>query len=212
MSADPDELSRLVAVRDGGAQSLAARRPTAGAGHVGRGPGLVDKHQAVGVEIELPLEPFPAPRQDVGALLLGRMRRLFFSVIRRRAKNRQSEAVLTGTPACASSVPNSLNVMSGVRSSRPRISGACPSIRPERRSPPRGPGATEPTCRCRAHQRIALDAPTPNRSAAARHEAPAAIAATTRSRRSTDNAFDMPVGPPPDRKLESDPLRVGEAL
>jgi hypothetical protein len=44
--------------------------------------------------------------------------------------------------------------------------------------------------------------PTPKREAAARHEDPASIAATTRSRRSTDSAFDMPVGPLSDRKLE----------
>ncbi|ATR19283.1 hypothetical protein CTJ15_02670 (plasmid) [Roseomonas sp. FDAARGOS_362] len=42
-------------------------------------------------------------------------------------------------------------------------------------------------------QRIALDALTPKRAAAARQDAPAAIAATTRSRRSTDSAFDMPL-------------------
>ena len=166
-----------MAVRDSGAQSLTARCPATGAGHVGRGPGLVDEHQAIRIEVELALEPFPAARQDVGALLFGCVRRLFFSVIRRRTKNRQSEAMLTCTPASASSARSSLSVMSDVRSSRPRINGACASIRPDRRSPPRGPGATEPTCRCSDHQRIALDAPTPNRSAAARHDAPAAIAA-----------------------------------
>ena len=87
--------------------------------------------------------------------------------------------------------------------------------------PPRGPGATEPTCRFRAHQRIALDATTPNRPAAARYEASAAIAATTRSRRSTDNAFDMPVGPLPTDSLNQiraasgkrfDSVRSGGAL
>jgi transposase len=49
------------------------------------------------------------------------------------------------------------------------------------------------TSRGRPRQRIALEALTPKRDAAARQDAPAAIAATTRSRRSTDSAFDMPI-------------------
>jgi hypothetical protein len=52
---------------------------------------------------------------------------------------------------------------------------------------------------------MALDALTPNRAAAARHEAPAATARTTRSRRSTDSAFDMPASLPTGRQLESHP-------
>ncbi len=69
-----------------------------------------------------------------------------------------------------------------------------------RLDPPRTPipaqrlGATEPVVRSSAHQRIALDALTPNRAAAARHDDPAATASTTLSRRSTDSALDMPVG------------------
>jgi hypothetical protein len=61
------------------------------------------------------------------------------------------------------------------------------------------------------HQRIALEALTPNRTAAARQDAPAATAATTLSRKSTDSALDMPVGLLADRKLESDWARVGES-
>ncbi len=72
---------------------------------------------------------------------------------------------------------------------------------PQRRSPPSGPGATDPTARLKDAQRIALEMPTPKREAAARHEDPASIAATTRSRRSTDSAFDMPVGPLPTGSL-----------
>ena len=45
-------------------------------------------------------------------------------------------------------------------------------------------------------QRIALAALTPKRAAAARQDAPTATAPTTRSRRSTDNAFDMPASLP----------------
>lgn len=46
-------------------------------GHVGRGPGLVDEDEALGVEIGLAFEPFlPAP-QNIGAVLFTRIRRLF---------------------------------------------------------------------------------------------------------------------------------------
>lgn len=41
------------------------------------------------------------------------------------------------------------------------------------------------------HLKITLETPAPNCSAAARHEIPAVIAATTRTCRSTDNAFAM---------------------
>jgi hypothetical protein len=37
----------------------------------------VDEHQAVRVDIELALEPFPASAQNVGPLLFGRIERLF---------------------------------------------------------------------------------------------------------------------------------------
>jgi hypothetical protein len=96
------------------------------------------------------------------------------------------------TPAFASSPRIAFSVMSDFRSTTRRMSAACASMRAERRSPPSGPGATEPASRTSAAQRIALDALTPKRAAAARHDAPAATAATTRSRRSTDSAFDMP--------------------
>ena len=46
-------------------------------GHLGAGPGLVDEHEAVRIEIELALEPRLAPAQDVGTILLGGMPGLF---------------------------------------------------------------------------------------------------------------------------------------
>ena len=97
------------------------------------------------------------------------------------------------TPASANPAWISRSVMSDFWSTRRRISAACASICAERRSPPSGPGATEPTFRISAAHRTALAALTPKRSAAARQDDPAAIAATTRSRRSTDRAFDMPI-------------------
>ena len=84
-----------VAVRDAGAQALASRRPPVASGHVGGGPGLVDEHQALGVEVELVLEPGLAPLQDVRAVLLGGVRRLFLRVILWRRQKRQSAATLT---------------------------------------------------------------------------------------------------------------------
>jgi hypothetical protein len=62
--------------------------------HVGAGPGLVDEHQAVGIEVELTLEPGPALAQDVGPLLLGGVRGLFLRVMLWRSKNRQTAATL----------------------------------------------------------------------------------------------------------------------
>ena len=67
------------------------------------------------------------------------------------------------------------------------------SVCAERRSPPSGPGATEPTFRVSAAHRTALAALTPKRTAAAWHDDPAATAATTRSRKSIDSAFDIPI-------------------
>ena len=67
-------------------------------------------------------------------------------------------------------------------------------MRAERRSPPSGPGANDPLCRAMPLQRIALEALTPNRAAAARQDAPAATAATTLSRKSTDSALDKGAG------------------
>lgn len=56
---------------------LAFRASTRAAGHVGGGPGLVDQHQAVGIEIELAVEPaLPLP-QDVGPFQLDRVPGLF---------------------------------------------------------------------------------------------------------------------------------------
>ena len=72
------------------AQSFAFRRPAVAARHVGRGPGLVDEHQAVGLEVELGFEPGLAALHNVRAILLGRVRSLFLRVILWRRKKRQS--------------------------------------------------------------------------------------------------------------------------
>jgi hypothetical protein len=45
--------------------------------YVGRGHGLVDEDEPVGVEVELKLEPRLPGLQDVGAVLLAGVGRLF---------------------------------------------------------------------------------------------------------------------------------------
>lgn len=62
-------------------QAFPPRCPAKAAGHVGRGPGLVEEDQALGVELQLVLEPALALLQDVRAGLLAGMRRLFLRVI-----------------------------------------------------------------------------------------------------------------------------------
>jgi hypothetical protein len=49
--------------------------------HVGRGPSFVDEDEAVGVEVELAVDPRLAARQDVGPILLAGVGRLFLRVI-----------------------------------------------------------------------------------------------------------------------------------
>ena len=90
-------------------------------------PGLnsfVDENEACRVEVELPLKPYLSPLQNVGTLLLGRVRRLFLSVIRRRSKKRHSVPMPTPTPFSASAVLISRSVMSGVSSTSDRIIAA----------------------------------------------------------------------------------------
>ena len=67
----------IVAVWNGGAQPSAAPRAAAGARHIRRRAGLVDEHQAGRIEIELPGKPIAALFQNVRALLLRGVRRLF---------------------------------------------------------------------------------------------------------------------------------------
>ena len=85
-----DESRRFpVAMGNADTQAFAAAAAAVRASHVGRSPGLIDKDQAFGIEIELAFEPGLAPLQDVGAVLLGRVRRLFLRVMAWRAKKRR---------------------------------------------------------------------------------------------------------------------------
>jgi hypothetical protein len=62
-----------MALRDAGAQPLALGRPAIPTRHVGGRPGLVDEHQTLRIDIELTLEPLPAPLHDIWPVLLGGM-------------------------------------------------------------------------------------------------------------------------------------------
>ena len=70
-----------MSVRNADPQALTARRATVTPRHVGGGPGLVDEDQALGVEIELPVEPGFALLRNIGAALLGSVRGLFLRVM-----------------------------------------------------------------------------------------------------------------------------------
>src|SRR5215217_2848442 len=173
------------------AQTLTAPRPSVAPGHVGGGPGLVDEHQPRRVEIQLALEPRLAPPADVGAVLLGRVRRLVLREILCRRQKRQSALTLTWAPFSAKRAFNSGRVMSGTSASAAWIRSAWASVRCEKRSPPCGLGRASPPARRIACQRMALDALTPNRAAACRHDRPASMAARTRERGSKDSALGM---------------------
>jgi len=85
-------------VRHAHPQAFSPRRPAETPGHGGRGPGLVEEHQALGIEIQLVLEPALPLLQDVGTALLAGVRRLFLRVILWRRQKRQSAATLTCAP------------------------------------------------------------------------------------------------------------------
>ncbi len=77
-----------MAVRKAQAQPLATPAAPVGPGHVGLRPGLVDEDQAIGVEIELPLEPGLPLLQDVRPVLLAGVPGLFLRVMAWRRKKR----------------------------------------------------------------------------------------------------------------------------
>jgi hypothetical protein len=92
--------------------------------------------------------------------------------MRRRLKKHQIVPMPKARPSPASFACNSMNVMSLVSSRSERISAACASMRFDRRSPPWRLGVPFPVSRKRAHQRMALAALKPNRSAACHRDMP----------------------------------------
>ena len=75
-------------MRETHAQAFAFGAAAMAAGHVGRGPCFVDEDETFGFQIDLAVEPIVPLLQDIGPILLGCMRGLFFRVMPRRAKKR----------------------------------------------------------------------------------------------------------------------------
>lgn len=72
-----------------GAASLATRATPPKPCHLRRGGGLVDEDQLLRLKIGLGVEPGLAAAQDIGALLLGGVRRLFLNVTPRLSRKYQ---------------------------------------------------------------------------------------------------------------------------
>ena len=66
-----------MAVGNGGPAALAALGSAPQAGHLGRGAGLVDEDEPLGIEIGLGVEPGLAAKGDIRPLLLGGVRGFF---------------------------------------------------------------------------------------------------------------------------------------
>ncbi len=66
-----------MSVWNAGAQPLSFGCTPVFAGHIGRGPGLVDEDELFGIEVELTVEPSLAPFLYVRPILLARMGGLF---------------------------------------------------------------------------------------------------------------------------------------
>ena len=74
-----DERNRLVmAMRNAAAQALTAPKSAIPARHVGGRRGLVDENQFHRVEVKLSVERSPSTFEHVEAVLLARVRRLFY--------------------------------------------------------------------------------------------------------------------------------------
>ena len=54
---------------NGGPQATSPRRSAVQPRHLGRGAGLVDEDQPLGIEVRLAVEPRTTPRKDIGTLL-----------------------------------------------------------------------------------------------------------------------------------------------
>jgi len=64
-------------MRDTADQALTPQRPPVGAGHIGLGPSLIDKDQALRINASLITPPTGAFASDVGSLLLGGVQGFF---------------------------------------------------------------------------------------------------------------------------------------
>ena len=166
--------------------------------HIGRGPGLIDEDEALGIEIELHLEPGLAALRDVRPILFAGVCGLFFSRDGVAGEEAANRAVAEDEALALKRAPRSSWIaMSGVASRTARIVSLCASIRPDLRSPLVGRARASPCSRSSARQRLTLAALTPNRSPTARCDSPRAAAASTRTRRSNERDVGMSAGPHP---------------
>src|SRR5690606_34201217 len=122
-----------VTMREAHSQALTPGAAPMTAGHV---CGLVDENQALGIQIDLTVEPVVALPQDVGPVLLDGMPSLFLRVMPRRAKKRCSPATEIASPASFKARRSSSSEMSLRASQRARMSADRSSTRRERMSPP----------------------------------------------------------------------------
>jgi len=128
-----DQRGRLaMAMGKADAQALASGAAAMAVGHIGDGPRLVDEHETLRLQIKLPIEPVVPLPQDVGAILLDRVPRLFLRVIPRRSKNRHKVPIPTCTPCPARPDWNSASVISRSSSSIAMIRSAWVSVFEER--------------------------------------------------------------------------------
>ncbi len=180
-----------MAVRNARPATFSAWGTAAQAGHLGGETSLVDEDEALRIEIELCLEPVPAPLQDVGALLLQCMGGLFLNVQPcDRSQELSALCPMTTDRSADRRAIISCSVMSRRSSINPTMKLSCLSRREARRRP--CIRAVVSPSRARAIQRIAVEIPTPNRAAACRADAPSVEARKTRPRRSSLSARAMP--------------------
>lgn len=91
----------VMPMRDGNPTALSARCTPVAAGHVGRGGGLVEEDEAVGIEFVLRPEPVFALGLHIRPLLLGGVGCVFLRVMAWRLKKRDRPLWLTVMPRSA---------------------------------------------------------------------------------------------------------------
>ena len=103
-----------MAVGNGGPAALAALGPAAQARHLGRGAGLIDEDELLGIELRLGLEPGLAAGGNVRPLLLGGVGGFFLKLMPRRSKKYHTVAGQADTARCSARRPAiSAKLMSG---------------------------------------------------------------------------------------------------
>ncbi len=138
-----------------------------------------------GVEVGLAVEPASACGEDVRALLLGRVRRLFLNVMSRFLKKACTDAAQVRTP-CSTSRRSAISASVMSRSSvstKARMKASCGSSFETFGAPCR-PGSRLPVARQLRYQEPAVEMPMAKRRAASRVDSPSLIASITRLRRS----------------------------